>query len=313
LVEPFRPGVMERLGIGPEELLKHNPRLIYARLTGFGQQGPYAKMAGHDINYLAISGVLGHLGRHNNPPTPPANLLADYGGGLTCALGIVTCLFEREKSGKGQVIDCAMQDSTLYMASQMYKLRSTPMWNQSRGKNLIDTGAPFYDTYECKDGRFMSVGALEPQFFTVLLEKLELQDQIEASEQMNKKKWEKIRELIAKKFLTKTRDEWQKIFDGSDACVVPVLELEEISHHPHNAIRNVLIKSDGSENEKNVMLSHDPAPSPRLSRTPAVAHTGPAPKNGEHTIIVLKQCGLSPNEIQYLINKNIVSPSPSSL
>jgi len=298
---------MERLGLGPEELLKHNPRLIYARLTGFGQKGAYANMAGHDINYLAVAGVLGLLGRADAPPTPPANLLADFaGGGLLCAFGIVMCLFEREKSGKGQVIDSAMQDGALYFASQLFKLKAISIWDSSRGKNVFNAGTPFYDTYACKDGRFMSVGAIEPAFYKTFLEKMELTEQIKISDQLDSRTWDRTREIITKRFLTRSRDEWQKHFDGSDACTVPVLELHEVPNHPHNAARNVLLQSVHSEGETNLFLTHDPAPAPRLSRTPAILYPRVTPKNGEHTLAVLKECGFLDQEIQQLISQKII-------
>uniref|UniRef100_A0A6B2L6T9 Alpha-methylacyl-CoA racemase n=1 Tax=Arcella intermedia TaxID=1963864 RepID=A0A6B2L6T9_9EUKA len=312
LVEPFRPGVMERLGLGPEELLKLNPKLIYARLTGFGQKGTYAPMAGHDINYLAVSGVLSALGT-KSLPSPPSNLLADFaGGGAMCALGILIALYERERSGKGQVIDAAMQDGVLYLASQMWKLKPLlPAPENSQGRNYFNAGAPFYRCYECKDGGFMSVGAIEPQFYSLFLKLMGLEKEIDKNVQNDSDSWEGTVQIIERQFKTKTRDEWQAVFDGKDACVVPVLELEEVHNHAHNKTRNVLVPS--ATKTDNVFLDFDPAPAPLLSRTPGSLQARPVPKVGEHSVGVLKENGFTEKEIEALMSGRVVIQKKAAL
>jgi len=294
IIEPFRRGVMESLGLGPNDLMKINPRLIYARLTGFGQQGSFSKMAGHDINYVSMSGVLNYLGRSDEKPLTPVNLLADFGGGgLTCALGICLALFEREKSGKGQIIDCSMVEGTAYLSSWLIRSQQLPIWGKPRGQNILDTGAHFYETYATKDNKYISVGAIEPQFYEVLLEKLNLQgmDQYTNFEE-NKKKFSEV-------FKTKTRDEWSEIFDGSDACVTPVLTVEEAARHPHNVARNVFSHVNGHP---------VPNPAPKLSRTPgSTSALKAASPNGTHTREILSQLGYSNNDIDELIGKQVVS------
>jgi len=236
LVEPFRTGVMEKLNLGPEDLMKGNPGLIYARLTGYGQYGPLAKRAGHDINYLATTGVLSTLGRHGEPPFAPLNLLADFaGGGFACALGVLAALVERGRTGKGQVIDANMVEGAAYVSSWVYKSRDMPLlWGEPRGKNLLDTGAPFYDSYETQDGKFMAVGSIEPQFYSLLLAGLDVKE--DDSPQFGD--WDGLRALFRSKFKEKTRDEWAEIFAESDACVSPVLTLDEAPSYGHNAERN---------------------------------------------------------------------------
>ena len=239
LLDPYRPGVLEVLGLSPSELLARNKRLIIARLTGFRRDGKYAKMAGHDINYLAVSGVLSQLGRKSEAPYPPANILADFaGGGLMCAFGILLALLAREKTGKGQVVECNMVDGSAYLGTFMRFASKTPLWNKPRGENLLDGGCPFYDVYKCKDGGYMAVGALEPQFFAKLLEGLEL-DQGYAMKQQDRKTWPAMREIFHAKFLEKTRGQWEAIFDGNDACCTPVLtqaELEEARYEQRLAV-----------------------------------------------------------------------------
>ena len=241
LIEPFRAGVMEKLGLGPQDLIKENPGLIYARLTGYGQEGPYAKMAGHDINYLATSGVLSRLGRSGQPPVAPVNLLADFaGGGLTCAMGIMAALFERTRSGQGQVIDSNMVEGAAYVGSWLYLSQQMMIWGQPRGKNVLDTGAHFYETYETSDGAFMAVGAIEPQFYAEMLSKLEI-DPFDLPQSLADSA--ELKRALAEKFKSKTKAEWAEIFDGSDACVTPVLELEEAPEHPHNKSRKAFVKN----------------------------------------------------------------------
>nr|XP_053642964.1 alpha-methylacyl-CoA racemase-like isoform X2 [Cherax quadricarinatus]XP_053642973.1 alpha-methylacyl-CoA racemase-like isoform X2 [Cherax quadricarinatus]XP_053642980.1 alpha-methylacyl-CoA racemase-like isoform X2 [Cherax quadricarinatus]XP_053642987.1 alpha-methylacyl-CoA racemase-like isoform X2 [Cherax quadricarinatus] len=290
LIEPYRRGVMEKMGLGPEELMKTNPRLIYARLTGFGQSGPSADMAGHDINYVALSGLLSLLGRREGPPTPPINLLADFaGGGLMCALGIALALFERSKSGQGQVIDANMVEGAAYTGTWLYASRDLQIWGKSRGCNLLDSGSHFYDTYETSDGRYMAVGAIEPQFYEQLISLLGLN--IEEVGQFDD--FSAMKKIITDKFKEKTQEEWTKVFAGKDACVTPVLTLDEAPLHPHNAQRGSFIPSSTPG-------YFEPGPAPRFSRTPGTAGTA-APKCGQHTLEILAQLGYSKDEIEQLL------------
>jgi alpha-methylacyl-CoA racemase len=297
LLEPYRPGVMERLGLGPEVACGRNPRLIYARLTGFGQDGPYANMAGHDINYIALSGALSLLGRRGEKPLPPINLLGDFaGGGMLCALGIALALVERAQSGQGQIVDAAMVDGAAYLSTFIYKFRNAGFWRDERGTNLLDTAAPFYDTYRTKDGHYMSVGAIEPQFYAALLNGLGL-DAGAMPAQMDQSQWPAVKQRISDVFASKTRAEWCEIFDGTDACVAPVLGLGEAGDHPHNRARHLLI--DGVEGKR------EPAPAPRLSRTPGDG-ARPLPRVGEHTRAVLGEYGFSGPEVESLLQSGAI-------
>ena len=297
LIEPFRPGVMERLGLGPDVVCSRNPRLVYARLTGYGQSGPYAGMAGHDIDYIALSGMLALIGRRGEKPVPPLNLLGDFGGGgMLCALGIALALIERSRSGKGQIIDAAMVDGAAHLGSLLYKLRSLGMWNDERGTNLLDTGAPFYDTYQTKDGEYVAVGAIEPQFYAALLRGLGV-DAASMPEQMDRGHWSQTTQRFAEIFATRTRDEWCTVFDGTDACVAPILGLGEVADHPHNRARDLLIRGPGGDAE--------PAPAPRLSRTPGMIHR-PMPQPGQHTNEVLTAYGFSETEIRSLMQATAI-------
>jgi alpha-methylacyl-CoA racemase len=297
LLEPYRPGVMERLGLGPAVVCGRNPRLVYARLTGFGQDGPYASMAGHDVNYIALSGALSLLGRKGEKPLPPVNLLGDFaGGGMLCALGICLALLERGRSGAGQVVDAAMVDGAAYLSTFLYKFRNTGMWRDERGTNMLDTGAPFYETYRTRDGHYMSVGAIEPQFYAALLKGLGL-DPATMPRQMDQASWPATTTRFAELFAGKTRAEWCAIFDGTDACVAPVLGLGEAHEHPHNQARHLLLTDRHGK--------HEPAPAPRLSRTPGDG-TGALPRVGEHTHAVLADCGLSGDEIARLVASGVV-------
>lgn len=295
LIEPFRSGVMEGLGLGPKVLQEINPRLIYARLTGFGQSGPYAPMAGHDINYVATSGVLSFLGRKNEKPTPPVNLLADFGGGgLSCALGIILALFERTKSGKGQVIDSSMVEGTAYLSSWLFRSQHLPIWGNERGNNILDTGSHFYETYETSDGKFMAVGALESQFYEILVEKLNIDG---LSEQWSDFDWKK--KILKAVFKTKTRDEWCKIFDGTDACVTPVLEAYEAPNHPHNKER------ESFDVLENGIVA--PKPAPKLSRTPGVSTAEmPVVENGADTEEILLELGFTKEDVEQLNKDQVV-------
>lgn len=260
LIDPYRPGVMERLNLGPEQLLTVNPQLIYARLTGFGQTGPLSLKAGHDINYVGLSGILSFLGRRTEKPTAPVNLLADFaGGGLLCAFGICAALYERQSSNKGQIIDASMTEGTSYVGSWLTRTKSVMGWTEGRGSNLIDTGRFFYDTYETKDGKFMSVGAIEPKFYKNFLKGLGLKgiDQFEENENSV--------EIISSIFKTRTQAEWVEIFEPLDACVFPVLEIEEAHEHPQNEFR----KSFLDKTVTNGIVV--PNPAPRLSRTPGIS------------------------------------------
>jgi len=292
LIEPFRPGVMERLGLGPDNLIKENPKLIYARLTGFGQTGPYKDMAGHDINYLGLSGVLASLGRKHENPIAPVNLLADFAGGsFTCAMGIMAALLERSSSGQGQVIDSCMVEGAAYVGSWLFASRDMFVWGQPRGYNLLDSGAHFYETYKTKDGKYMCVGSLEPQFYKILLEKLNITDddlpQFDDFDEMKVK--------LAQIFSEKNQDEWCKIFDGTDACVTPVLDQEEALDHPQNKARGSFLPNGM------------PRPAPLLSRTPAVASSSPNNLEfGSHTREILAEAGFTEQDIGDLLDRRII-------
>lgn len=294
VLEPFRPGVMERLGLGPDVLMRNNPRLVYARLTGFGQHGCLSHRAGHDINYVAISGILSLLGRKDENPNPPVNLLGDFaGGGLMCVVGILMALLERTRSSRGQVIDAAMVDGCSYLASFLLSPMTQGLATGRRGTNLLDGGAPFYDVFKTSDGKYMSVGALEPQFYQALLEGLGLSG-TNLPAQMDQEHWPQMKEKFAAVFLTKTRDEWTKIFSKLDACVEPVLEVDEAVCHPHNKERQVF----SSKTEAN--------PAPKLQRTPAMPATSHLPEIGEHTVEILKELNYTQERIKELLKTGTV-------
>ncbi|XP_026855188.2 alpha-methylacyl-CoA racemase isoform X1 [Electrophorus electricus] len=298
VLEPFRKGVMEKLGLGPEELLRENPRLIYARLTGYGQSGSYARAAGHDINYLAMSGLLSMLGRSSEKLYAPLNLLADFaGGGLTCALGIVLALLERSRSGQGQIIDASMVEGAAYLGSFVWKSRSTGLWNRPRGQNLLDSGAPFYDTYRTADGKYMAVGAIEPQFYDQLIHGLGLKA-ADLPNQMSISDWPELKRTFTQVFAKKTQAEWSDIFDGTDACVTPVLPLDEAGLHPHNLQRRSFLSNAQGE--------VSPKPAPVLSRTPAQPSMSRDPFIGEHTHSVLEEYGFEPAKIEQLVSAGVV-------
>ena len=295
LIEGFRPGVAERLGIGPEECLARNPKLIYGRMTGWGQEGTYSSMAGHDINYIALSGVLGMIGREGGKPIPPVNLVGDFGGGgMLLALGICAALVETAKSEKGQIIDAAMTDGSALLSTMMHSFKAMGMWGD-RGTNLLDTGAPFYDVFECADGEFISLGSIEPQFYSELLRITEI-DQSENPKQMDRAGWAEMKSKIGDAIKGKTRSEWEELMEGTDVCFAPVLSMDEAYEHPHNKQRNTFIEIAG------VM---QPAPAPRFSRTPA-AVSSPPPHAGQHTEEVLAGLGLTKDEILMLREQNII-------
>ncbi|PIY25789.1 MAG: carnitine dehydratase [Deltaproteobacteria bacterium CG_4_10_14_3_um_filter_51_14] len=291
LIEPYRPGVMESLSLGPEDALSLNPSLIYARLTGWGQKGPYAPMAGHDINYIAVSGALSLFRRAGERPLPPCNLLGDFaGGGMLCAMGILLALIECGRSGKGQVVDAAMVDGASNLSTLFYGLLAHNLMTLEIGTNLLDSGAPFYETYETSDGGFMAVGAIEQRFYAELIKGLGI-DPASMPHQYEMDKWPQMKLRFAEVFRTKTRDQWTGIFEGTDACVAPVLGIDEAAGHPHNAQRKLLINLDG-------VLQ--PAPAPRLSRTPGRAEPQAGPR-GSNTKELLSEIGYSEKEVQELI------------
>ena len=283
LLEGFRPGVTERLGLGPDVCLERNPKLVYGRMTGWGQTGTMAHAAGHDINYISLSGVLHAIGEAGSRPTPPLNLVGDFGGGgMLLAFGIVAALYERGVSGKGQVIDAAMTDGSALLANSIFGLMGQGVWNHNRGSNLLDGGAHFYGTYETKDARFVSIGSIEPQFYAMLLEKTGLAHDPELAKQMSRDDWPKLREKLAAVLATKTRDEWDEIMLGTDICYAPILNFDEAVVHPHNQARNTFVAS------ADIVQA---APAPRFSRTePELPEPPVAP--GQHSEEVLASMGL---------------------
>ncbi len=295
LVEGFRPGVAERLGLGPDTLCERNPRLIYARMTGWGQDGPLALRAGHDIDYAAIAGALHTVGRPDEPPAPPVNYLADFGGGGTfLAIGVLAALVERAGSGRGQLVDAAMVDGTASLTAFLQGLRAIGAWSTERGTNLLDGGAPFYDSYRCADDRFVAVGALEPQFYAELLDRLELPP--DDWPQHDRDRWPAMRARFAEIFATRTRDQWAEVFADSDACVAPILDLEEAPAHPHNVARGTFTDAFGAV---------QPAPAPRMSRTPGTIER-PPPRPGQHTDEILTELGIDDEAAMVLRNAGVI-------
>ncbi|HVH20146.1 MAG TPA: CaiB/BaiF CoA-transferase family protein [Myxococcota bacterium] len=290
LIEGFRPGVMERLGLGPDVCLERNPRLVYGRMTGWGQEGPMAQAAGHDINYIALAGALDAIGRAGEPPLPPLNLVGDFGGGgMFLAFGMACALFERGASGKGQVVDAAMVDGAAVLMTMMHSMRHMGMWKDERGANLIDTGAHFYDVFATRDGKYVSIGAIEPQFYAELLEKLGLANE-GWPRQMERAQWPALKKKLAAVFATKTRAEWCEILEGGDSCFAPVLSMAEAPSHPHNALRKTFVEHAGAV---------QPAPAPRFSRTQPKLDLPPS-QAGEHTDAALGDWGFSAEEIRKL-------------
>lgn len=290
LFEGFRPGVMERLGLGPDICLARNPKLIYGRMTGWGQEGPLAKAAGHDINYISLTGALFATGRADDKPVPPLNLVGDYGGGgMFLVTGILAALIETQRSGKGQVVDAAMTDGSAVLMSIFNSLHAMGMWTPKRGVNLLDSGAHFYDTYETKDGKYVSIGSLEPQFYAQLIEKAGL-DPETFSNQMSQQEWPTLKEKLSEVFKRKIQAEWCEIMEGSDVCFAPVLDFIEAQQHPHNVARETYIEVDGLV---------QPAPAPRFSRTPSEVQFGPRAA-GENTEEVLGNWGFSEEQIREL-------------
>jgi alpha-methylacyl-CoA racemase len=297
LIEGWRPGVAERLGIGPEDCMARNRRLVYGRMTGWGQEGPLAQTAGHDIDYIALSGVLHAMGRAGGPPLPPINLVGDFGGGgMLLAVGILAGLLSAGRTGEGQVVDAAMIDGSALLMSMCHGLMAAGMWTDVRGANLLDTGAPFYDVYETADGRHVAVGALETQFYADLLRLLGLED-AGLPAQVDVSGWPQIRAAFAATFATRTRDEWARVFEGSDASVAPVLTTAEAAAHPHNAERGTLVEAGG------VLQT---APAPRFSGTPTTLRRPPA-LPGEHTREALVDWGLAGAEVDALLQAGAVA------
>ncbi len=286
LIEGFRPGVAERLGVGPGDLLPINPRLVYGRMTGWGQDGPLAQRAGHDINYIALSGALWSIGREGERPVPPLNLVGDFGGGgLVLAFGLLAAILSARTTGQGQVVDAAMVDGSASLMAMTYSFMGAGFWREERGTNILDTGAPFYDVYDTADGRYIAVGAIEPQFYQELLDGLEL-DPSSLPPQMSRDSWPELREIFAARFATKTRDEWEAIFIDRDACVTPVLSPSEAVAYGHNQQRETFVTQPVAQ----------PAPIPRFSATPGAISSPPlAP--GSQTTAGLTSWGLSPEAI----------------
>jgi alpha-methylacyl-CoA racemase len=291
LIEGFRPGVTERLGLGPDVCLERSPRLVYGRMTGWGQDGPYASAAGHDINYIALAGALAHIGRAGAPPTPPLNLVGDFGGGgLLLAFGIACGLFETSRSGQGQVVDAAMIDGAANLMAMFWGFRAMGIWSPERGTNLLDTGAHFYDVYECADGGFVSIGSIEPQFYAELLKRTGLDGDPELAGQMDRSTWPALKAKLAEVFRSRTRDEWCDEMEATDVCFAPVLSMDEAASHPHNVARGTFETRDGVV---------QPAPAPRFSRTAPELDRPPA-FPGQHTDEVLADWGFAEDEVAAL-------------
>ncbi len=298
LVEGFRPGVTERLGVGPEACFARNRRLVYGRMTGWGQDGPMAQSAGHDIDYIAIGGALWSLGRSDSPPVPPLNLVGDFGGGgMLLAFGMVCALLEAARSGQGQVVDAAMVDGAASLMTMIHSFHQFGIWNEERGSNMLDTGAPFYEVYETSDGKYFAVGGIEPKFYAELLEGMGLTGDTSLPGQMDRAQWPAMKERFAAVFRTKTRDEWTAIFDGTDACAAPVLSPWEAHEHPHNAARSTFVEVAGAV---------QPAPAPRFSRTPS-AISRPPSNPGADTVTGLLEWGVDESAIAKLQESGALS------
>ena len=290
LIEGFRPGVMERLELGPEQCLARNPRLVYGRMTGWGQEGPLAQAAGHDINYIALIGALHSIGRKGEAPVPPLNLVGDFGGGgVYLALGVVAGLLEAQKSGKGQVIDVAMIDGAASLMAAIYGLRAAGVWSDKRGENILDTGAHYYNVYETRDGKYVAIGSIEPKFYAELLRLTGLESE-RLPRQNDRSTWPALQERLTAIFRTKTRDEWCRLMEGSEVCFAPVLSMQEAPGHPHNRERGTFVECEGVV---------QPAPAPRFSRTPSAIQRPPA-RPGEHTEEALREWGFGAAELEQL-------------
>ena len=290
LLEGFRPGVAERLGIGPDTCLARNPRLVYGRMTGWGQDGPYASAAGHDINYISLAGALEPIGRRGEAPVPPLNLVGDFGGGgMLLAFGLACGIVEAQRSGRGQVVDAAMVDGAAALMTMTHSFRAMGVWDDVRGTNMLDTGAPFYDVYETADGQYVSIGSIEPQFYAELLRLTGL-DGVELPWQHDKAQWPAMKERFAALFRTKTRAEWCELMEGTDVCFAPVLSIPEAIEHPHNVARGTFVEVAGIP---------QPGPAPRFSRTPAEIQSPPA-HAGQHTDEILAEAGFDAEAVAKL-------------
>ncbi|MBI4883738.1 MAG: CoA transferase [Actinobacteria bacterium] len=299
LIEGFRPQVMERLGVGPQVSLARNPRLVFGRMTGWGQEGPYANSAGHDINYISLAGALAHFGRAGEAPVPPLNMVGDFGGGgMLLAYGVVCALLEAQRSGHGQVVDAAMVDGTAVLMSMFWGFQRIGLFDENnRGTNLLDTGAHFYDVFECADGGYVSIGSLEPQFYAELLRLTGLENDSEFAEQMNRARWPHLKERLRAVILSKTRDEWCALMENTDVCFAPVLTMSEAAGHPHNVARGTFV---------NVAGATQPAPAPRFSRTPA-ATPSPPTHAGAQTRQVLADWGFTADRIDDLVASGAIA------
>ncbi|HJO98669.1 MAG: CaiB/BaiF CoA-transferase family protein [Acidimicrobiales bacterium] len=297
IFEGFRPGVAERLGVGPDDCMTRNPAVVYGRMTGWGQEGPYSHAAGHDINYIALAGALAHMGRDDSGPVPPLNLVGDFGGGgMYLAFGMVCALLEARSSGEGQVVDAAMVDGVASLMGMFHGMMATGFWDPARGANMLDTGAHFYDVYECSDGVWISIGSIESQFYAELIEKLGL-DPEEFAGQHDRSRWPDLKRRVAEVVATRTRNEWDEILEGSDVCYAPVLSAHEATEHPHNVERGTFVEVAGLV---------QPGPAPRLSRTPGEVQ-GPPAHPGQHTDEVLSMAGYDIGEIATLRSSGAVA------
>lgn len=296
LIEGFRPGVTERLGLGPDACLARNPRLVYGRVTGWGQDGPLAKAAGHDINYISLTGAAWAIGAGDRPPSPPLNLVGDFGGGgMLLALGVVAALLEAQKSGQGQVVDAAMTDGAATLMAALYGLHGSGYWTDQRESNVLDGGAHFYNAYETKDGKFISIASIESKFYQEFLERTGYEDADHAAHK-DRQQWASNRDRMAALFRTRTRDEWCEVLEGTDVCFAPILSMSEAPAHPHNAARKTFVEVDGVT---------QPAPSPRFSRTPGAIQKGPS-RDGADTAEVLGDWGWSADDIARLRDGSVI-------
>lgn len=296
LIEGYRPGVMERLGLGPDVCLQRNPKLVFGRMTGWGQSGPLANAAGHDLNYIALTGALHAMSGRDGMPHPPLNLVGDYGGGaLYLAVGVLAALLEASKSGQGQIIDAAMTDGTASLMTMFFGMMASGHWRNQPGTNLLDGGAPFYDCYACADGRHISIGPLEPQFYAELLQRCAVSDPLMLS-QMSTRDWAQQKQTLTTLFLSKTRDEWCQLLEGTDVCFAPVLDMQEAMRHPHNVARHTFVDSHGQL---------QPAPAPRFSRTPAAIQRG-VPSRDQHRAQILNEWVIPMSDSDISSSKNRV-------
>lgn len=295
LLEGFRPGVMERLGLGPEPCMQANPRLVYGRITGWGQDGPLAQAAGHDLNYIALSGMLHAMGRADTPPVPPLNLVGDFGGAMMLAFGVVCAALEARNSGKGQVVDAAMVDGSALLGAMIYGFRAFGAWSDQRGANMLDGGAHFYDTYACADGKYISIASIEPQFYALLLQLAGITDPAFEA-QMDVSKWPELKVKCASLFKTRTRQQWCELMEGTDICFAPVLDMAEAPAHPHNKARGNFVDVDGVI---------QPAPAPRFSRTSPELGLPPATA-GQHSAAILRDWGIAEDRISSLSERQLI-------